>query len=108
PGPADQLYTTFWITMSRERSPAQAHQVRRRDLRSQNRASSHFSTILNNVPKASPRSDEAAELSPRRAAMSAEARAAAGSPRRAEMAREAAQAQPQRMTHAPRASTPAA
>ena len=94
--------------MSSELSTAEAPQVRRRDLRRQNRASSHFSTILNNVPKSSPRSDEAAELSPRRAAMAAEARAAAGSPRRAAMAREAAQAQSQMMTPAARTSTLAA
>ena len=94
--------------MSSELSTAEAPQVRRRDLRRQNRASSHFSTILNNVPKSSPRSDEAAELSPRRAAMAAEARAAAGSPRRAAMAREAAQAQSKMMTPAARTSTLAA
>src|SRR5699024_12656728 len=94
--------------MSSELSTAEAPQVRRRDLRRQNRASSHFSTILHKVPKSSPRSDEAAQLSPPRAAPAAEARAAARSPRRGAMAREAAQAQAPMRPPAARASTPAA
>ena len=94
--------------MSSELSTVEAPPVRRRDLRRQN-ASSQVSTIFSRKSVTSPsRADESAALSPRRAAMAAEAREAAGSPRRAAMAKEAAQAAAAPLTPAGHNSTLAA
>ncbi len=81
--------------MSSDSSTAVAP-VRRRDLRRQH-ASSRVTltsprptaTAVSQVPAASDSASVTATLSPRRAAMAAEARAAAGSPRREAMARQA-------------------
>jgi D-alanyl-D-alanine carboxypeptidase len=79
--------------MSSEFSTVEAPPVRRRDLRKQNASSQMI--FSKKQPATSPshgsESDHSAQLSPRRAAMAAEARAAVGSPRRAAMAKEAAQ-----------------
>ncbi len=70
--------------MSSDSSTAVAP-VRRRDLRKQHTASSAFSR---DTPSQSRAAAPSTTLSPRRAAMAAEAKAAAGSPRRAAMAAE--------------------
>ncbi|MDN5659468.1 M15 family metallopeptidase [Brevibacterium aurantiacum] len=78
--------------MSSESSTAEAQPVRRRDLRKQH-TSSRVPSVFSKqgATSVSQNSDPtpSAPLSPRRAAMAAEARATAGSPRRAAMAREA-------------------
>ena len=78
--------------MSSESSTAEAQPVRRRDLRKQNTSSvvsSVFSKQNSASSSKSAQPTSATTLSPRRAAMAAEAKAAAGSPRRAAMAKEA-------------------
>ncbi|WP_436326420.1 M15 family metallopeptidase [Brevibacterium sp. FAM 27836] len=86
--------------MSSELSTVEALPVRRRDLRRQN-SSAQVSTIFSKKSVTTPsRGHEDPTLSPRRAAMAAEARAAAGSPRRAAMAREAARSASQPLTPA--------
>lgn len=79
--------------MSSDTSTAEAAPIRRRDLRKQHASSpaSSFFTRQTATPESQAlESARTPELSPRRAAMAAEARAAAGSPRRAAMAKESA------------------
>ncbi|WP_166971365.1 M15 family metallopeptidase [Brevibacterium atlanticum] len=76
--------------MSSELSTVEEPPVRRRDLRNQNASTQTIFSRKQTATSPSRVTDSHTTLSPRRAAMAAEARAAAGSPRRQAMAKEAA------------------